>query len=142
MAHVPAASSLAALLTFSVMPAEATLGEQFDAASTQSPVAGRPVATSHARVLPSGTRIVEYADIHGTVFAVSWSGPYLPDLRGLLGRHFASFAQQQQQQRTLHAAVVLRSSEVVIVSSGRMGAFEGRAWLPPRLPQGFDPGAL
>lgn len=145
MAHVPAAGSLAALLTFSVMPAEAMLGEQFDAPATRSSVAGQPAAISHARVLPSGTRVVEYADLHGTVFAVSWSGPYLPDLRGLLGRHFASFTQQQQQQqqqRALHAAVVLRSSEVVIVSSGRMGAFEGRAWLPPRLPQGFDPGAL
>jgi len=142
MAHVPAASSLAALLTFSVMPAEAKLGEQFDSPSTPSPVAGQPAAIRHARVLASGTRIVEYADLHGTVFAVAWSGPYLPDLHGLLGRHFASFTQQQQQQRTLHAAVVLRSSEVVVVSAGRMGAFEGRAWLPPRLPAGFDPGAL
>lgn len=142
MAHVPAAGSLAALLTFSVMPAEAMLGEQFDTPSTPSSAAGQPAAISHARVLPSGTRVVEYADSHGTVFAVSWSGPYLPDLRGLLGRYFASFTQQQQQQRALHAAVVLRSSEVVIVSSGRMGAFEGRAWLPARLPQGFDPGAL
>ena len=141
MAHVPVAGSLAALLALSALPAEATLGEQLDAASSTLPLK-QPTFTSHPRTLASGTRIVEYTDIQGTVFAVTWSGPYLPDLRRLLGRHFASFVRHQQQQTGLHAAVVLRSSDVVILSTGQMGAFSGRAWLPGRIPEGFDAGAL
>jgi hypothetical protein len=31
------------------------------------------------------------------------------------------------------------TGEAVVVSEGHMGAFEGRAWLPARLPAGFDP---
>ena len=141
MAHVPVAGSLAALLALSAVPAEATLGEQLESASSPLPLE-RPTFTGHPRTLASGTRVVEYADIQGTVFAVTWSGPYLPDLRQLLGRHFASFIRHQQQQTALHAAVVLRTSDVVILSSGQMGAFSGRAWLPGRIPEGFDAGAL
>lgn len=141
MAHVPVAGSLAALLALSAPPAAAMLGEQLEPASSTLPLR-HPTFTGHARTLPSGTRVVEYTDIHGTVFAVTWSGPYLPDLRRLLGRHFASFTRHQQQQTGLHAAVVLRSSDVVILSTGQMGAFSGRAWLPGRIPEGFDAGAL
>lgn len=142
MAYVPVAGNLAALLALSALPAAAALGEPFDGPPPAPPPLSQSTFTGHARVLASGTRIVEYADIRGTVFAVTWKGPSLPDLRALLGRHFASFTRQQQQQTGLHAAVVLRSSDVVIVSAGQMGAFEGRAWLPGRIPPAFDPGAL
>ena len=154
MPHV-IACGLAALLSCSVTPAAATLGEQHAsmAGAVAPGKAMAPVAPSeanrsspdfyaHPHLLPSGTRVVEYVDTRGTVFAVTWSGPYLPDLRALLGRHFEAFALQQQQQAGLHAPVVVRSADVVIHAGGRMGAFDGRAWLPGRLPARFDLGAL
>ena len=34
--------------------------------------------------------------------------------------------------------LMVKDPGVVIVSEGHMGAFEGRAWVPSRLPAGFD----
>jgi hypothetical protein len=90
------------------------------------------------RRLDSGTEVIEYVDTRGSVFAVSWSGPFLPDLRETLGTHFAVVAREQQNSQRLHAPVEIRTGELVVLSGGHMGAFAGRAWLPTRLPQGFD----
>ena len=38
--------------------------------------------------LPTGTRVREYVSESGTVFAVTWEGPFLPDLKALLGKYF------------------------------------------------------
>jgi hypothetical protein len=35
--------------------------------------------------------------------------------------------------------MAVRSADLVVVSTGRMGAFQGRAWLVSLLPEGFDP---
>ena len=41
----------------------------------------------HELITPNGTRVREYLDRSGRVFAVSWSGPRLPDLGQLLGAY-------------------------------------------------------
>ena len=143
MSLVPVAGTLAALLTLPAAPALATLGEQYAPARGLAPSAApAPTFIAHPRLLASGTRIVEYVNGEGTVFAVSWTGPFLPDLRDLLGRHFAALVLQQARDSHLHAPVVVRDGEVVIYTSGGMGAFDGRAWLPRSVPAGFDPRAL
>jgi hypothetical protein len=91
------------------------------------------------RQLDSGTTVQEFLDAGGTVFAVSWSGPFLPDLRELLGIHFDAMAAQGRGQGAQHSKLAVQTSEAVIISAGHMGALEGRAWLPSRLPAGFDP---
>lgn len=85
--------------------------------------------TDVARALKSGTVVHEFADASGAVFAVTWSGPFKPDLKELLGRHFGALGQ---------AAQGATSADLVVQSGGHMGAFEGRAWIPSRLPAGFD----
>jgi hypothetical protein len=35
--------------------------------------------------------------------------------------------------------VDIDTGDVVVQGSGHMGAFNGHAWLPSRLPAGFDP---
>ena len=45
----------------------------------------------HEIQLPSGTLVREYAGLDGTVFAVTWHGPYVPNLRQLLGRYFDAY---------------------------------------------------
>lgn len=132
MKHLIAAGLLAA----AAGTAWATLGEAPAAGATRTPVAGTGYSVAE-RHLDTGTTVREYVDAGGTVFAVSWSGPYLPDLQQLLGQSFDALASAPAgRSRT---ALAVDRADVVIRSTGRMGAFEGRAWLPPRLPSGFDP---
>jgi hypothetical protein len=107
-------------------------------ASATAPGAGY---TDLERQLESGTTIHEYVDANGTVFAVSWSGPYIPDLKELLGVHFDAMVEQAgKTPRASRSQLMLKRPDLVIVSGGHMGAFQGRAWLPAQLPPGFSPG--
>lgn len=109
-------------------------------ASTLRTDSGTPY-THVQRRLDSGTTVHEYVDAGGTVFAVTWAGPFQPDLRALLGRHFEALTAQESSARVRGAAAV-RRPDLVVVSAGRMGAFHGQAWLPRQLPSGFDPRTL
>lgn len=144
---------------FSVMlcathiPAHAVLGETYrNPAVTANPslpvariaaasVAGSALYQSHESRLPNGTVVREFADLQGIVFAVTWEGPTLPDLRDLLGNYVANFnkavelARAQGQRR---AAVNLRTNDIVLRSAGRMRAFDGFAYLPGRIPVGVN----
>jgi len=94
--------------------------------------------TVHELRAPTGTRIREYASRdRGTVFAVTWQGPFLPDLRQLLGPHFEAFslaAQVQKARRVGHGPVQVRSGSLVVLSQGHMRAFFGRAYLEDAFP--------
>src|SRR6516164_10573200 len=45
----------------------------------------------HEIQTPAGTVIHEYVSAQGKVFAVSWRGPGLPDLRQMLGSYYGEF---------------------------------------------------
>lgn len=97
------------------------------------------VYTVSQSTLDSGTVVREYSDTAGKVFAVSWRGPTLPDLRTLLGEKFAVMnAAAGQRARAGHSQLALDQSDMVLVSSGHMRAFAGHAWIPSALPAGFD----
>ena len=130
-------ASRLALAALSDQPADATTAVpvQKTAATTS---AGVPY-TDISRTLRNKTLVHEFADAGGTVFAVSWSGPFKPDLKQLLGRHFDEFQKGAGRRRGDHSHLRLDTSDMVVVSTGHMGAFEGRAWLPAQLPAGFDP---
>jgi hypothetical protein len=111
------------------------------AATSRAMSTGLAGYTVMQRQLDTGTTVREFVDGTGTVFAVSWSGPFLPDLKELLGIHFDSMATQGRDGAN-RSRLAVQDSGAVIVSEGRMGAFEGRAWLPTRLPAGFDVRAM
>ena len=97
------------------------------------------VYTVSQSTLDSGTVVREYSDAAGKVFAVSWRGPTLPDLRTLLGEKFAVMnGAAGQRTRAGHSQLALAQSDLVLVSGGHMRAFAGHAWLPGALPAGFD----
>ena len=103
---------------------------------------GSAIYTVTESTLDSGTTVRQYVDAGGTVFAVSWSGPALPDLKALLGAHFDTMVAYADARRTgQRSRLALRRSDVVITTAGHMGALEGRAWVPSKLPIGFDPKA-
>jgi len=97
------------------------------------------VYTVTQSTLDSGTVVREYSDTSGTVFAVSWNGPTLPDLRTLLGDKFTVMASSAAKRpKAGHSQLAVDQSDVVIVSNGHMRAFAGHAWIPSALPTGFD----
>lgn len=117
-----------------------------DAASVSSDGAAFQASLSTARAsgysvntlqLPSGTVVNEYVgDAAGTVFGVAWRGPVMPDLKQLLGVHFAAYIQN------LHARLGPASvdlPDLVVRSDGHMRAFSGMAYLPKQLPKGVSP---
>jgi hypothetical protein len=111
-----------------------------DVQATQSLTAAGARYTDVRRTLPSQVVVHEFSDARGKVFAVSWSGPFKPDLKELLGVHFDKY--RELGARTAMAdrsRQQVDTGEAIVVSTGRMGAFEGRAWLPASLPAGFDP---
>jgi len=48
----------------------------------------------------SGTMIREYVNASGTVFAVAWDGPWLPDLRQVLGEHFDRYESAMRSRQS------------------------------------------
>lgn len=92
--------------------------------------------TDITKTLDAGTVLHEYVGSDGVVFAVSWMGPYMPDLKDILGPHFDTLVEQSRKQRG-HPQMMIKRSDVVIISNGHMGAFEGKAWVPAKLPAGF-----
>jgi len=97
------------------------------------------VYTVSQSTLDSGTVVREYSDTAGKVFAVSWRGPTLPDLRTLLGDKFGVMTgAAAKRARAGHSQLALEQSDVVLVSNGHMRSFAGHAWIPSALPAGFD----
>jgi hypothetical protein len=121
----------------------------FGGTTTQTRMAARSLAatsTTSAAVytisqstLDSGTIVREYTDASGVVFAVSWTGPTLPDLRTLLGDKFTVMTSNAAKRpKAGHSQLAVDQPDLVIVSSGHMRAYAGQAWIPSALPAGFD----
>lgn len=90
----------------------------------------------HEMQAASGTTIREYVSASGAVFAVTWSGPALPDLRQLLGTHFDTYTEAARAQNAGRGRIAVERGGVVVQSAGQMRAFFGRAYLPALVPQG------
>jgi len=88
----------------------------------------------------TGMRVREYLGRDGVVFAVSWSGPALPDLQRLLGAHYVEYttALAALTRPGLHRSVRIASSELVVESGGHLRAYAGRAYLPALVPAGIS----
>jgi hypothetical protein len=88
----------------------------------------------------SGMVVREFANRAGTIFALSWSGPAVPDLHQLLGVHFDRYARvlAQLQRPGLHRSVRVETADLVVESGGHLRAYHGRAFLPGKVPAGFS----
>lgn len=92
----------------------------------------------HSIQLASGTLLREYAVQGGTVFAVAWSGPSMPNLRQVLGQYFDTYVSGAKARPGSRHHLEIRQNELVVQSSGHMRAFTGRAYLPQGLPSGVS----
>jgi hypothetical protein len=95
--------------------------------------------TLHEIQSSTGVAVKEYVSTSGKVFAVTWQGPFHPDLRQLLGTYFDQFEQAEQAQRAQrrgHGPVLIQQAGLVVQISGHMRAFVGKAYVPQMLPAG------
>ena len=87
----------------------------------------------------NGTVIREYASPSGKVFAVSWRGPWMPDMHQLLGQYFEQYSQAMQSQsgtRMRRGPLRIELPGLVVTLGGRPRSYVGRAYLPNDLPEG------
>src|SRR6201995_5166709 len=108
----------------------AALGEsasKIDAEQTHMKAARRITSQAayqvHELTQPSGAVVREFVDAGGNVFAVTWSGPYKPDLSMLLGKSFPRFVEAGSAPHASHRELAIRAPDLVVESQGRMRAF-------------------
>lgn len=85
-----------------------------------------------------GTTVREYVASDGKVFAVTWSGPVMPDLEQLFGGHYQPYRGELQARQPGRGPLRIDRGDLVVESGGHMRAFRGRAYLPQRLPAGVS----
>jgi len=100
--------------------------------------------TLHQIRTPTGHVVHEYAAADGRIFAISWAGPTIPDLRQLLGENYFAKFQQVAAERKHYGRgpVLIETPEFVFQQTGHLRDFHGRAYLPLSLPQGVDASAI
>jgi hypothetical protein len=112
-------------------------------AAASGTTAGSTSYSVSTTTLTGGTTVREYVGADGVVFAVTWNGPFLPDLRELLGQHFTTLTNESARQpKAGRGQVRVARPDVTIESGGHMRAYAGRAWINSRLPAGFDTDTL
>jgi hypothetical protein len=94
------------------------------------------------QISSDGLVVREYVTRQGQVFAITWQGPFKPDLKQLLGDYFARYqsavAAAAQNRAGRHRHFAVSGSDVVVQSSGRMRAFQGLAYIPSLVPAGVS----
>lgn len=98
--------------------------------------------TVHELQLPTGTTVREYLGPTGTVFAVSWRGPFKPDLRQLLGQYFDTYTSAPRRAGSTRSRMAIDSGTLVVRAAGHMRAHTGLAYAPQWLPPGVNPESL
>lgn len=99
--------------------------------------------TVHEIQAASGTVVREYVSADGKVFAVAFRGPWLPDMRQLLGNYFEQYSAARQAEvaqnpnaRRARRPVVVDEPGLNVQISGHPRAFAGRAYVPGNVPAG------
>jgi hypothetical protein len=143
-----AAVALGLALAFASPAAHAGLGGSADSVATDNHVlrgqlVSIPEVQYDVQQINAGADVVrEYVTRSGVVFAVTWSGPTLPDLQTLLGSYFPQFqsAAQAAQLRHpgIHRQLSINGNDLVVDSAGRLRDFHGIAYVPSLVPQGVS----
>ena len=92
----------------------------------------------------TGTRVRQYLNRDGVVFAVGWDGPVVPNLQRLLGTYYPQYAAAiaAQEHPGLHRGIRVASAELIVEAGGHLRAYAGRAYLPALTPPGVPAAQL
>jgi hypothetical protein len=93
--------------------------------------------TVHQLQTANGTTVRELVSAAGVVFAVTWKGPFLPDLRQTLGTYFPSYEAAPRTGNSGHSHFTVQGSDLVVLSRGHLRAYSGLAYVPSLVPTGL-----
>ena len=136
----------AALVILGALPAWASLGgdrasvdaDQVHLQGTRTTKAVESY-TVHEIQAANGVLVREYVSAEGKVFAIGWNGPWMPDLRQLLGGYFEQYRtalQARSGPRVSRRPVAIEQPGLVVQVGGHLRAFAGRAYVADMLPSG------
>jgi hypothetical protein len=106
-------------------------------AARLTPSSPSALYTVHEMQTPAGTTVREFANADGIVFAVSWKGPFQPDLRQALGTYFDEYKTAPRARRYGHSHDIVEQPGLVVHSTGHMRSFAGIAYVPQLIPAGM-----
>jgi hypothetical protein len=134
------------------LPATATLGG--DLSSVQADTAHLKGAVKiqqmdgysvHQITDARGTAVREYVAANGKVFGLAWQGPFLPEMKQILGAYLPQYSTALSEQHAKYVGrrpVSIHQPGLVVEMSGHMRAYYGRAFVPSLVPQGLDTGEV
>lgn len=136
----------AILLTLALsMPAFAALGGdeasvEADRAQMNATVEVTKTDNYSVHEMKTSTGVIrEYVSSDGRVFGVAWSGQFIPDMHQLLGTYFQQYSagvKAQHEASPGRRPLRIQQANLVVVNTGHMRSFRGRAYDPGLLPQG------
>lgn len=112
------------------------------AAGASAPAGGAVGVQTETVQTDTGVIVTEYANAAGTVFALTWRGPVMPDLQQFFGDYFAQFRAAPPAAAPSLNARSVHAPDLRVRIGGHMRAFFGVAWVPSLVPAGFDPARL
>jgi Protein of unknown function (DUF2844) len=89
---------------------------------------------AHEIRIASDIVVREYVGAEGKVFAVTWRGPRLPDMRQLLGAYFETYREATRVKRARHGPFVIDEPGLIVHSNRHLRSFFGEAHLPAAVP--------
>jgi hypothetical protein len=101
--------------------------------------------TVHEIDASAGSVVKEYVSPAGKVFAITWRGQFIPDMRQILGTYFDQYAQAAKAQRESNVGrrpLNIQQPGLVFQNGGHMRSYFGRAYAPDMVPQGVNVDAL
>jgi hypothetical protein len=92
----------------------------------------------HEITTEHGIEVREYVNRQGTVFATTWSGPALPDLKIVLGTRYPLYAAGVQALPASHKVFSMSTEGIVLRVVKLPRGFAGSAHVPALLPPGMS----
>jgi hypothetical protein len=85
------------------------------------------------------TVVKQYVTSSGKIFAVSWQGMRVPDLKTLFGAYYTEYENEKAQTKVKkgHRSIGMTTSNLVVSQGGTMRDMHGFAYLPSALPHGL-----
>jgi Protein of unknown function (DUF2844) len=100
----------------------------------------------HEITTSGGTVIHEYMTLQGKIFAVTWYGPFPPNLQQLFGSYYQQFQGAAPAATHFHGSthrmLSIVERDLVIREFARMRSYRGKAFVPSLIPAGVSIGAL
>lgn len=85
-----------------------------------------------------GGRVREYVSPDGQVFATTWSGPVMPDLKVVLAGHYPDYVAGAQAHRASHHVLSVATAGMVLRVVKLPRGIAGSAHLPALVPAGVN----